>query len=157
MVFLILHNIRSVHNVGSIFRTADGAGVEKLYLIGTTPTPIDRYGLPRKDLAKVALGSEASVSWEYQKTIAPLLRKFKEQKVSIVAVEQDTHSVNYKTYRPKGSVALILGNEVDGIPKSILKKCDHIIEIPMHGTKESLNVSVTAGIVLFQFAWRQCL
>ncbi len=150
MMFLILYNIRSVHNVGSIFRTADGAGVEKLHLIGMTPTPIDRFGRARKDLAKVALGAEASVSWEYHKTISPLMQKLRKEGVGIVAVEQDPSSINYKKFAPYGSVAYIVGNEVDGIPKSILKKCDYIIEIPMQGKKESLNVSVATGIILFQ-------
>ncbi|MDO8620090.1 MAG: TrmH family RNA methyltransferase [bacterium] len=149
-ILLILHNIRSVHNVGSIFRTADGAGVEKLYLVGHTPTPIDRFGRARKDLAKVALGAEVSVSWEYHKTISPLIRKLRKEGVGVVAVEQDERSVNYKTFKTKKPVALILGNEVTGIPKKVLALCDAIVEIPMRGKKESLNVSVVAGIVLFE-------
>ncbi len=152
MMFLILYNIRSAHNVGSIFRTADGAGVEKLYLVGTTPTPIDRFGRVRKDVAKVALGAEVSVPWEYYKTVSPLMQKLQKEGVCIVAVEQDTSSMSYKKFVPHGSVAYIVGNEVDGIPKGVLKKCDHVIEIPMHGKKESLNVSVATGIILFQVA-----
>lgn len=151
-VFLILHNLRSVHNVGSIFRTADAAGVTKIYLVGYTPTPIDRFGRARKDLAKVALGAETSVPWEYYRRINVLLRELRVQKLSIVAVEQDKHSVDYRDFRPKEATAFILGNEVNGIPKGVLALCDTIVEIPMHGKKESLNVSVSAGIVLFQYA-----
>ena len=151
-VFLILHNLRSVHNVGSIFRTADAAGVTKIYLVGCTPTPIDRFGRVRKDMAKVALGAETSMPWEYCRQINVLLRALRAQKLSIVAVEQDKHSVDYRTFKPKKAVAFILGNEVTGIPKGVLALCDTIVEIPMHGKKESLNVSVSAGIVLFQYA-----
>ncbi len=148
--YLILHNIRSTHNVGSIFRTADAAGVSKIYLAGYTPTPLDRFGRPRKDIAKVALGAEMSVPWEHFSNIKTLLKKLKEEKIQIVALEQAGNSIDYKTFRPKNSFALILGNEVGGIEKSILKLCDKVIEIPMSGKKESLNVSVSAGIALFR-------
>lgn len=151
-IFLILHNIRSVHNVGSIFRTADGAGVAKLYLIGHTPTPVDRFGRARKDMAKVALGAEGSVPWEYQKSILPLFRELRKQNIEVVAVEQDKNSVTYRTFKTKKSVALVLGSEVEGIPKRVLALCDAIVEIPLRGKKESLNVSVVAGIVLFELA-----
>src|SRR3989344_6204809 len=100
-VNLILYNIRSVHNVGSIFRTADGAGVRRLYLIGTTPTPIDRFGRARKDLSKVALGAEKSVPWEHRKNISQLFRELTEQKTSIVGVEQDKRAVDSKKLRVK--------------------------------------------------------
>lgn len=147
---LILHNIRSVYNVGSIFRTADAAGVSKIYLTGYTPAPLDRFGRPRKDIAKVALGAEKTVPWEHIFNIKPLLKKFKKEKMTIAGIEQSKNSVNYKTFKPKNPTALILGNEVGGIEKNILKECDHILEIPMRGKKESLNVSVAAGVVLFR-------
>ena len=149
-VFLILHNIRSTHNVGSIFRTADAAGVSKIYLCGYTPAPLDRFGRPRKDIAKVALGAEKTIPWEHVLDIKTLLKKLKEEKVQIVALEQAENSIDYKTFKQKNLLALILGNEVGGIEKSILKLCDKVIEIPMRGKKESLNVSVAAGIVLFR-------
>lgn len=149
-VFLILQDIRSVHNVGSIFRTADAAGVAKLYLVGYTPTPIDRFGRTRKDLSKVALGAEQDVPWEYYKTITPLLRILRAQKISVVAVEQDKRSIDYRNYKHHGAVAFIFGNEVNGVSRKVLAGCNAIIEIPMRGKKESLNVSVSAGIVLFQ-------
>ncbi len=146
---VVLHNIRSVHNVGSIFRTADAAGVSKIYVTGFTPAPIDRFGRIRKDFAKVSLGAEQSVPWEYRKNITSLLRELREQKTRVIAVEQDEHSTDYRKLKRKGSVALVFGNEVSGIPKRILSLCDTIVEIPMRGTKESLNVSVAVGIVLF--------
>lgn len=149
-VYVVLDNIRSVHNVGSIFRTADAAGVAKLYLVGCTPTPIDRFGRTRKDLAKVALGAERSVPFECYKTIAPLFRSLRNQKVFLVAVEQDKRSIDYQTFNRNGAVAFVFGNEVSGLSRKILDVCDAIVEIPMRGRKESLNVSVSAGIVLFQ-------
>lgn len=160
-VFLVLHNVRSAHNVGSIFRTADAAGVSKIYLTGYTPVPFDRFGRPRKDIAKVALGAEKTISWEHIPNIKTFIKKLKKGKTTIVAVEQAKNSINYETFKLKNPTALILGNEVGGIEKDILKKCDHIIEIPVRGRlarnrlpndggKESLNVSVAAGIVLFR-------
>lgn len=149
-IILILHNIRSTHNVGSIFRTADSAGVSKIYLVGQTATPVDRFGRARKDVAKVALGAEKVVGWEYRERIGPLLKKLQKEKYLIVALEQDTKSIDYKKFKPKGKTALIVGNEVSGIPKSVLKTCEAIIEIPMRGEKESLNVSVAVGVVLYQ-------
>lgn len=148
--YLILHNIRSTHNVGSIFRTADAVGATKIYLTGCTPAPLDRFGRPRKDIAKVALGAQMSVLWEHFPNIKTLLKKFKEEKIEIIALEQAENSIDYKTFKPRNSLALILGNEVGGIEKSILKLCDKVIEIPMSGEKESLNVSVSAGIALFR-------
>jgi 23S rRNA (guanosine2251-2'-O)-methyltransferase len=150
-VIVILHNIRSVHNVGSIFRTADAAGVERILLSGYTPTPIDRFGRERSDLAKVALGAQLHVPWDYVKTLGLMLTKLKKEGYAIAAIEQYPRSTSLFDYRPpKGQkLALILGNEVRGISKPLLNKCDVILEIPMHGKKESLNVSVTAGIALF--------
>jgi tRNA G18 (ribose-2'-O)-methylase SpoU len=149
---LILYNIRSVSNVGAIFRTTDAAGIDKIYLTGYTPTPLDRFGRKRGDLAKSALGAEEFVPWEQKKNIFPLLAKLKEEKYLIIAVEQDKKSVDYKTLRLRsgqGNV-FIVGAEMTGIPKNVLKKCDIIAEIPMRGKKESLNVSVACGIVLFR-------
>ncbi len=135
-----------------MFRTADAAGIDKIYLIGTTPTPIDRFGRKRKDLAKSALGAEEYVAWEYKKTISPLLSKLKKEGFYVIAIEQDKNSVDYRklkanSYKLK---AFLVGTEVTGIPKNILKKCDVIAEIPMRGKKESLNVSVALGIALFR-------
>ncbi len=148
--FLILHNIRSVYNVGAIFRTADAVGVSKIYLCGYTPTPLDRFGMPRKDFAKSALGSEKSMEWEYKKDPARLLNKLKKDGVEIVAVEQSEKSLDYKKYKPKKSVAFLFGNEIRGVSKNLLGKCDIVLEVLMKGKKESLNVSVCCGVVLFR-------
>lgn len=148
-IYLLLDNVRSVYNVGSILRTADAAGVEKVYLSGFTPTPVDRFGRKRRDLAKVALGAENSVAWEYADSTTACIKELKEREVRVVAVEQSTQSINLYSFVQTESTAFVFGNEVEGVSKEVLKLCDEIIEIPMHGTKESLNVSVSAGIVLF--------
>ena len=148
-VAVLLHNIRSVHNVGSIFRTADAAGVSRIFLSGYTPTPVDRFGTARKDLSKVALGAEKTVPWEYQKNPYAIIAMLREKGWHIVGVEQDKRAIDYRKFRSKKPVLFIFGNEVRGISPALRKKCGELIEIPMHGKKESLNVSVAAGIVLF--------
>lgn len=153
---LILHNIRSVANVGAMFRTADAAGLNKIYLTGYTPCPLDRFGRKRKDLAKSALGAEKFVNWEQKKNIFPLLEKLRKEKYFLIAIEQAENSVDYKKVKLKrenarhGGQAFIVGSEVGGIPKNVLQKCDIVAEIPMRGKKESLNVSVALGIALFR-------
>lgn len=145
---LILHNIRSTHNVGSMFRTADAAGVSKIYLTGYTSSPLDRFGRVQKDIAKTALGAQDYIPWE-KGDIAVVLATLKKQGVTIVSVEQDDRSVSLEDFKAPAQVAYILGNEVRGVSKQLRDKSDVIVEIPMLGKKESLNVSVTAGIVLF--------
>ena len=151
-MFVVLPDIRSAQNVGAIFRTCDGAGVSKIFLTGYTPAPIDEYNRARSDISKAALGAEKTIVWEKVKSLGALLKKFKASGVKIVAIEQSPNSVDYKKVKigKNESVAFILGNEVDGLPKSILSKCDVVAEIPMKGEKESLNVSVSAGIALFR-------
>ena len=146
---LVLLDIRSTYNVGAMFRTADAIGVSKIQLVGITPAPKDRFGRPRSDIAKAALGAEQTVPWEYTEKISLLLLKYKKAGFQIIVIEQSETSVDYKKVSPKGKVAVIMGNEVGGVPEKILKKCDIIAEIPMMGTKESLNVSVSCGIALF--------
>ena len=153
---VVLHSIRSVHNVGSIFRTADAAGVKKIYLCGITPAPIDRFGRPRKDFTKVSLGAEKSVEWEKvsARKINGLFRDLKSRKYEVLAVEQSPRSILYykhSVYERSciNGVALVLGNEVKGLPQPVLKRADRILEIPMRGKKESLNVAVAFGIVAF--------
>lgn len=148
--FLILHNIRSVENVGAMFRTADAAGIGKIYLTGYTPAPLDRFGRKRKDLAKSALGAEEFVAWESKKNLPAFLRSLKSGGYFVIGVEQDEKSIDYKKVKPKNKNAFIVGAEVEGLPKSILKKCDVIAEIPMRGKKESLNVATACGIALFR-------
>ncbi len=164
-VHLILDNIRSVHNVGSIFRTAETLGINKIYCIGTTPTPLDRFGRKRKDLAKVALGAEDILEWEHVGDLgsgsgttgaAALIKKLKKDGFKIVALEQSPRSVDYKDIKIKNGakgvpkIAIILGNEVDGVSAKLLKSADVIAEIPMLGQKESLNVSVAGAVFLFR-------
>ncbi len=148
-IAVLLHNIRSTHNVGSIFRTADAAGVSRVYLTGYTPAPTDRFGRVQKDIAKTALGAERFLPWEHQVSPVRLITKLKKEGWNIVGVEQDARARDYRTFKTKGNTVFIFGNEVAGISKDLRKRCDTLIEIPMHGKKESLNVSVAAGIILF--------
>ncbi len=150
-IALLLHNVRSTHNVGSIFRTADAAGVRKIFLSGYTPTPTDRFGRLRKDIGKTALGAEMSVPWEQVASPVVLIARLKRDGWQVVGVEQDARAVSYKDFAPSPRMLFVLGNEVRGLSPSLRDQCDVLIEIPMHGTKESLNVSVAAGVVLFQF------
>ncbi len=148
---LILDNIRSAHNVGSIFRTADGAGVEKIYLYGYTPAPVDRFGREQAEIKKTSLGAANFVEWEtvseqYEVTLA---EKLKLAGYEIIVVEQVSGAVEIGDWKQSEKVAYVLGNEVDGVSEEWLTLCDQVIEIKMLGEKESLNVSVTAGIVLF--------
>lgn len=147
---IILHNIRSVQNVGAMFRTADAAGVDKIYLTGYTPAPLDRFGRKRTDLAKSALGAEEYVAWEQKESLSGLLHRLRQDGFYIIAIEQDENSTDYRKVKPKQKNAFIVGPEVEGIAKNILKQCDVIAEIPMRGKKESLNVSVALGIALFK-------
>ena len=149
-VIVVLDNIRSTFNVGSIFRTADALGVKTLILGGTTPAPVDRFGRARADIAKVALGAEKSVDWKYEKNILGIIKKLKKDGYQIIAVEQAENSVDYKKIKIKNKVAFIMGEEVSGISKNILKIADVVAEIPTHGQKESLNVSVAFGVALFR-------
>lgn len=156
-IFVILHNIRSLHNVGSIFRTAEGLGVKKIYLTGYTPSPYDFFGKLRKDFAKTALGAGKYIEWKKAKNIFYLIKRLKKDGVQIIALEQSKKSVDIKKFSlgnriPKLGIALIFGNEVTGLSKSILQKSDKIIEIHMRGKKESLNVSVAAGIAIYELA-----
>jgi 23S rRNA (guanosine2251-2'-O)-methyltransferase len=148
-VYVILHNIRSAHNVGSIFRTADAAGVSKIFLTGYTPAPRDRFGRINKGIAKTALGAETSIPYEHVTRVGPLLHHMRHAGVQCVAVEQSLKAEHYAAFRPHYPVAYLFGNEVRGITSAILEQCDVVLEIPMHGEKESLNVSVTAGVILF--------
>lgn len=147
---LILLDIRSTHNVGAIFRTAEALGIAKIWLVGITPSPVDRFGRPRPDVAKAALGAELVVPFESRKTAPPLLRRLKKDGFTLVAIEQSLDSTDYKKVHPGAKTAFVLGNEVTGIPASVLKHIDIVAEIPMAGMKESLNVSVAAGVALFR-------
>jgi len=146
---VILHNIRSAYNVGSIFRTADGAGVSMVYLTGYTPAPFDRFGRVQQEIQKTSLGASETVPYESVPDIYELFSILHDKDVAIVAVEQTKSAVDYRTYVQKKDTAYIFGNEVTGIEEAVLKGVDTHIEVPLVGQKESLNVSVTAGVVLF--------
>lgn len=147
----ILDNIRSVHNVGSIFRTADGAGIERVILCGVTPKPVDRFQRIRSDFAKTALGAEKNVAWEYEENAIDAIRKLKGSGWHIIALEQTKESKDIFGMKviDGEKTALVVGSEVEGISADILKKADEIAEIPMRGAKESLNVSVAFGIAAY--------
>jgi len=159
-MIVILHNIRSLYNVGSIFRTADAAGIEKIYLCGITPAPVDQFGKYRPQLTKVSLGAEKYVAWEKFGLTTKLLEKLKKDGFKIFAVEQSKKSILYYKVRTKDTITrdstqkivLVLGSEIKGLPPSILKRSDKILEIPMKGKKESLNVAVAFGVVAFHLA-----
>ncbi len=140
---VVLNSIRSLHNVGSIFRTCDAVGVEKLYLCGITGYP------PNQQLAKTALDAQKYVPWEYREDLLKLVDELKAEHYTIVLLEQIEGGLFYQNFKPKGKVCLIVGNEVSGIADELVEKCDTAIEIEMMGVKNSLNVSVAFGIVAY--------
>ena len=142
--YVICQNIRSLHNVGSIFRTADAAVITKLYLCGYTPAP------PRYEIGKVALGAELNVPWEHHAQVWRLIEKLRSNGVQIVALENNVESVSIYKFKPKFPLALIVGNEVGGLSPAILQRADAVVHLPMHGKKESLNVSVAFGITAYE-------
>jgi len=149
-ISLILHNLRSVHNVGAIFRIADAVGISgKIYLTGYTPAPIDRFGRVSKAVIKTALGAEKFVKWQKFQNISKLFSDLKAKSYKLIAMELAPDSVDYRKIKLTGPTAVIVGNEIRGLPKLILDQCDQIAEIPMRGKKESLNVAVACGIFLF--------
>jgi 23S rRNA (guanosine2251-2'-O)-methyltransferase len=151
-VYVMLDNVRSAHNVGSIFRTSDGAGVAKIYLVGYTPAPIDRFGRPQPEIEKTSLGASATIPWEQvsDEAVSEKISELKSEGFTIVSVEQTDKSVSLHSFTPGEKVCYVFGNEIDGVRQTLLYLSDTIVEIPMHGQKESLNVGVTVGIVLFQ-------
>ncbi len=154
-IHVLLHNIRSAHNVGSMFRTSDAIGVARIYLTGYTPLPLDKFRRPVKEIVKTALGAEQSIPWEQTKSVATLVKKLKAGGFTVVAIEQDARAIDYKTYgRPPSVVSekvlILVGNEVRGLSMAMKKHADTIVEIPMLGKKESLNVAVAYGIAMFR-------
>lgn len=151
-ILVILNDIRSLNNIGSFFRTCDAFNVEKIYLCGITATP------PHREINKTAIGSTESVEWEHRTSIVELVNELKEEGVTIASIEQaeetlflqNTSQLNYS------KIALVFGNEVDGVDQEVINLSDHIIEIPQFGTKHSLNVSVCAGVVLWEFTKKYC-
>jgi tRNA G18 (ribose-2'-O)-methylase SpoU len=138
--YVICDNIRSLENIGSIFRTSDALGVSKIFLCGICGSP------PHHKISKTALGADNTIPWEYHKQTGRLIDKLKKSKINIIGLELDKKAIPYTKLKPKFPLALIVGNEVKGVSKKILKKCDKIIFLPMSGQKESLNVSVAFGV-----------
>ena len=149
MKYLILPDIRSAYNVGAMFRTADGAGVDKIFLSGYTPTPIDRFGRSQNEIEKTSLGASKTMKWESVTDLPKLITQLQKDGVTVVAVEQGNNSVLLADFEMPKNVAYLLGNEVDGVAEDIQALCDVVLELPMLGEKESLNVATTAGIVLY--------
>lgn len=147
-LIVVLDHVRSLHNVGSVFRSSDAFCVESIYLCGITAVP------PQPEIHKTALGAEDSVDWKYYNNTQDAVRELKENGVEVWAVEQVEGSTMLQDFQPQGDkkYAIVLGNEVKGVQQEVVDMCDGCIEIPQFGTKHSLNVSVTAGILIWEFA-----
>jgi len=144
-VYIVLNSIRSTYNVGSIFRTSDGAMIEKLYLCGYTPHP------PKKEILKTALGSTESVRWEYVKDPVEVVKRLKEDGVKICALELTDNGRQYYEVKPEDfPLCVIIGNEISGVSQDLIDMCDFSIEIPQYGIKQSLNVAVAYGVAVFE-------
>ncbi len=141
--YLILPNIRSAHNVGAMFRTADACAVDQIFLVGYTPVP------PRPDIAKVALGAETWMKWKQYKNLKTLVKNLQKKGIMLVALEKTESSQDISLSKFQFPLALIVGNEVDGVDPEVLKLCDQTVHIPMLGKKGSLNVSIAAGIAMY--------
>jgi 23S rRNA (guanosine2251-2'-O)-methyltransferase len=147
-IIVILNDIRSLNNIGSFFRTADAFNVEKIYLCGITANP------PHRDIQKTALGATETVEWEYRRSITELITELKSTGIAICSIEQTEKTTFLQTVSAleNHKFALVFGNEVNGVDQAVINASDYIIEIPQFGTKHSLNVSVCAGVVLWEFA-----
>lgn len=146
-VCIILDDVRSLNNVGSVFRTSDAFMIEKVWLCGITGKP------PHRDIQKTALGATESVEWEHRREILPLIDELRSNGYVIISVEQADKSVSLKDFEPleKSKYAFVFGNEVFGVKDEVIKKSDVVLEIPQQGTKHSLNISVSVGVVIWDF------
>lgn len=148
-LIIILDNVRSLNNVGSVFRTADAYRVEKIYLCGITAQP------PHKDIRKTALGATETVEWEYRENTIDVVQELNEQGVITCAIEQAEQSVNLHEFQPTGlKVAVVMGNEVKGVQQEVVNACKKVIELEQYGTKHSLNISVCTGIVIYDLFYK---
>ena len=146
-LILILDDVRSLNNIGSVFRTADAFLIEKIYLCGITGSP------PHKDIHKTALGATESVEWEYYKEASELVKQLKDESIKVYAIEQVEGAIslqNFKVTRNE-KYAFVLGNEVKGVSQAVVNQCNDVIEIPQEGTKHSLNIAVASGVALWDF------
>jgi 23S rRNA (guanosine2251-2'-O)-methyltransferase len=150
-LIIILDDIRSLNNIGTFFRTADAFNVEKIYLCGITANP------PNKDIHKTALGATETIAWEHRESIVDLIDELKKEGTLIASIEQTENTTLLQNINsiPKQKIALIFGNEVNGVNQEAINKSDYVVEIPQFGTKHSLNVSVCAGVVLWEFLKRE--
>ena len=146
-LILILDDVRSLNNIGSVFRTADAFLIEKIHLCGITATP------PHKDIHKTALGATESVDWEYRKEALELVKQLKDDNIKVYAIEQAEGALSLENFKitPNEKYAFVLGNEVKGVSQTLVNLCDGVIEIPQEGIKHSLNISVASGVVLWDF------
>jgi len=142
--YVICDNIRSLENIGSIFRTADALNANKIFLCGISGTP------PNPKISKTALGAENWIEWEYCGLTWKLIERLKKEKFFVVALEQTENSLRYSKFKPKFPLALVVGNEIKGVLPSVLKRADRIISLPMFGKKESLNVAVAFGVAAYE-------
>ena len=144
-LIVILDNIRSLNNIGSVFRTSDAFLIEKIYLCGITAKP------PHKDIHKTALGATDSVVWEYVEDTLSLVKKLQVEGIKTIAIEQAENSIMLQDFLPETNIkyALVMGNEVHGVQQEVVSITDYVVEIPQYGTKHSLNISVTTGVVLW--------
>lgn len=145
-VIVVLDNIRSLNNVGAVFRTADAYRIEKIYLCGITAQP------PHKDIRKTALGATETVEWEYRENTLEVIEELNSLDIHTCAIEQAERSVSLRNFKPTATkVAIVMGNEVKGVQQEVVNKCTHVIELQQYGTKHSLNIAVCTGIVLYDF------
>ncbi|HEY5687127.1 MAG TPA: RNA methyltransferase [Yeosuana sp.] len=144
-LIIVLDNIRSLNNIGSLFRTSDAFLIEKIYLCGITATP------PHKDIHKTALGSTETVDWEYVENTLDLVEKLQAENIKVIAIEQAENAIMLNDFNPERNTtyALVFGNEVKGVSQNVVNASDLVIEIPQYGTKHSLNISVSAGVVIW--------
>lgn len=160
-IVLIAHDVRSAHNVGSILRTADGFGIETVYLTGYTPYPVSFKDkrLPHvakraeEQIVKTALGAEKTVKWQHEASVLELLHKLKKERFLLAALEQTASAIDLRGFSAEGNIALIIGSEIGGIQQNLLKEMDIHLSIPMLGSKESFNVSVAAAVALYHLRW----
>lgn len=147
---IVLDNVRSMHNVGTVFRTSDAFLIEKIYLCGITPTP------PHKDIHKTALGATDSVAWEHVNNTVHLIQNLQNQNIITLAVEQAEGAtyLNQLCIKKKSHYALVFGNEVHGVSQEVVDSCNGVVEIPQFGTKHSLNIAVSTGILIWKF-WEE--
>ncbi|WOI22167.1 RNA methyltransferase [Nonlabens ulvanivorans] len=148
-LIIVLDNVRSLNNIGSVFRSADAYRVEKIYLCGITAQP------PHKDIRKTALGATETVAWEYREHTIDVIKELNEQGVTTCAIEQAEDSVTLRGFKPSTEkVAVVMGNEVKGVQQEVVDACDTVIELEQYGTKHSLNISVCTGIVIYDLFYK---